>query len=272
MPEKFLLTLNHFFMSNQEKWNSDKIIKSYLNETDLQKPEKTIFNQIKEKLPSWRILDIGVGTGRTTLHLAYLAKEYVGIDVSQGMIEICKKKFQVIADKVAFHTGNVCCMYEFKRNYFDFVLFSYNGIDYISHEEREIAFREIIRVSKPGAQFVFSTHNLNYIHKLYSVDFKRGWRYSLYQCYRYLRVIFTNGFPGKYKNKLFAVLNDGAHHFSLKTYYCRPRFQIEQLKVAGFTDIRLFSLKNGEEISIDVIDEVKNDSWIYYWCRVPQRE
>ena len=38
------------------------------------------------------MLDIGVGTGRTTMHFAGLVKEYVGVDYSSALIQACPEK------------------------------------------------------------------------------------------------------------------------------------------------------------------------------------
>ena len=74
-----------------------------------------------------KMLDIGVGGGRTTLHFAPLVKEYVGIDYSQNMIKACQERFA----QVSFQTADARSMGIFKDSTFDFILFSYNGIDYI---------------------------------------------------------------------------------------------------------------------------------------------
>ena len=67
----------------------------------------------------------------------------------------------------------------------------------------------------------------------------------------------------------WAIINDGAHRFGLKTYYIAPFSQIQQLKELGFRNIHQYSLDNGEEI-IDNTPHLKeiNDSWIYYECRI----
>lgn len=160
-------------------------------------------------------------------------------------------------------------MQDFEKNYFDFILFSFNGIDYISHEDRLHALEEIKRVGKKGGLFVFSTHNLQYIDNLYSIKFGGSLKHFLYQCYRYLRLIYHNGLPQKYRDKDFAVINDIAYHFKVTTYYIKPSAQIEQLECLGFKNIRLFSLKSGEEMDKTNLDKANKDSWIYYLCEIP---
>lgn len=254
-------------MKNKDSWNSPSIIESYLTATELQKPEKAILEQLNEKIGGYRVLDIGIGTGRTTLHLAPKAGEYVGIDYSFGMIKEARKRFPLLADSGAIRLGDVRLLQEFDAGSFDLVLFSYNGMDYILHEDRQQALEEIRRVLKPGGQFIFSTHNLQYIGKLYSIHLEKGLRYSLYQIYRYCRLILENGWPRKYRNKPYAIINDGAHHFKLTTCYVKPAVQVKQLEDLGFGNIRLFPLKSGEEITGNHLDKLDGDSWVYYWCK-----
>ena len=72
-----------------------------------------------------KVLDLGVGAGRTTKFLMDLADEYVGIDYSQGMINACKKGK---LSKLKFFVADAQNLNFLDSNYFDFILFSYNGI------------------------------------------------------------------------------------------------------------------------------------------------
>lgn len=255
-------------MSNKDSWNSMHLVNAYINDNALQKPEETILELVRDKLDNWRMLDLGIGLGRTTLHFAPLVKEYVGTDYSFGMIKTYQKMFPEAKPNVQVRLSDARMMREFESNYFDFILFSFNGIDYISHEDRIDALKEIKRIGKKGGLFAFSTHNLQYVDNLYTVKLHNGLRYSAYQCYRYFRLIYENGFPGKYRNKDFAILNDGAHHFKLKTYYIRPATQVEQLERIGFKNIRLLSLKTGGEVEKARLNGAGKDSWIYYLCEI----
>jgi ubiquinone/menaquinone biosynthesis C-methylase UbiE len=51
-------------------------------------------------------------------------------------------------------------MIQFADNSFDFILFSFNGIDCVPHSDRLQILQEICRVGKPGCHFFFSSHNL----------------------------------------------------------------------------------------------------------------
>ena len=255
-------------MSNKDSWNSAHLVNAYAEASALQKPEETLLALLEGDLKNWRMLDIGIGLGRTTRFFAPLAKEYVGMDYSAGMIETYRKMHPEHRPNIRIQLGDACHMPEFASGYFDFILFSFNGIDYLTHEGRLQAFQEIKRVGKRGGLFAFSSHNLHYIHQLYRVQLDKGLRYSVYQCYRYVRLLLENGLPARYRRADFAILNDGAHHFKLRTYYITPSAQVKQLERLGFRNIRLFSLKTGAPVDLSGTDELGKDSWFYYLCEI----
>jgi ubiquinone/menaquinone biosynthesis C-methylase UbiE len=93
-----------------------------------------------------RVLDLGVGGGRTTHSLAPHASLYIGIDYSRAMIEICQDRFP----HHQFEPGDARDLSRFPAGWFDFVLFSYNGIDFVDHADRLQVLKEIARVSHLG--------------------------------------------------------------------------------------------------------------------------
>lgn len=250
---------------NKETYSLPDVVTHYLHQSDLQKPEKVILDLIGPKLKNAKMLDIGVGVGRTTLHFAKLVQEYIGIDYSINMVNECRKRFSNIENNASFELCDVRNMNIFKDSYFDFILFSYNGLDYISHEDRGIALNEIRRIAKNGAIYCFSTHNIFNIEKLFKFDFKRKFNKEIM---RYLRLRLLNG---NYKNiisKQYTIINDGAIGFKLNTYYINPIDQVKQLRDHGFVDIKIFSLKDGIEISRKIGNEIFYDPWLYYLCEV----
>ena len=132
--------------NNKIVYESEDVVRFYVDQNDLQKPEATILEEFRNRLPNMSMLDIGVGAGRTTIHFALLAKEYLGIDYSSRMINACLKKFGDYPEKISFLTSDARTMKLFKNNSFDFVLFSFNGIDYVDHEDRIGTLREIRRI------------------------------------------------------------------------------------------------------------------------------
>ena len=48
---------------------------------------------------------------------------------------------------------------------FDFVLFSYNGLDCVGHADRLQVLAEVHRVVRPGGVFMFSSHNIDWVYR-----------------------------------------------------------------------------------------------------------
>lgn len=208
------------------------------------------------------MLDIGVGAGRTTLHFAELTKEYVGIDTSEKMIKVCEERFVNMDKGISFKVCNVRDMKNFGDNYFDFILFSYNGIDYLNHIGRLEALREIKRVGKQGSLFCFSSHNIYSLKK----EFSFSWSKNLLYILKFPITRLLNPSPEELEKMEYVLINDSSHLFSLVTYYIKPEKQIDQLTELGFKNIKVFSLEEGKEIkTISNLSYIK-DRWLYYVC------
>jgi ubiquinone/menaquinone biosynthesis C-methylase UbiE len=254
-------------------YESEDVVEDYITKDDLQKPEATILNELKNKLPNMRMLDIGVGAGRTTTHFSCLVKEYVGIDYSNKMINACIKKFENCPNKISFLTADARSMNFFKNSSFDFVLFSFNGIDYADHEERMVIMSEIRRLIKPRGYFCFSTHNLNVVLKdFFSIQLSKNPKLLAIRARELLQMRLLNkgelwkAIRNPSGNQRHLMVNDGAHNFRLKTYFITPVEQLNQLHELGYSDIKMYSLRDGREI--------KNpnnaiDRYIYYLSRAP---
>lgn len=257
-------------MSNRTAYKKKRIVKIYSRHTELQKPEKTILNILRNELPEMKMLDIGVGGGRTTLHFAKLVKEYVGIDYSEEMIAACKNRFSDYPAGIKFKVCDARDLNTFKDNSFNFILFSFNGIDYVSHDERLKIMAEIRRVLKPNGYFGFSTHNLQSINNLF--DFKKQLAFQIHlpkQIIHWflIRFIFNRKINiRKLKDLQTAIFNDGAERFGVQTYYIKPFEQIKQLQ-PYFKEVRTFLLKSGFEVNEKTDLKRNNDDWLYYLCK-----
>lgn len=117
------------FSMDKNPWESEDTVREYYAEFYLLKPEETVLNGLRAKLSKMRMLDIGVGAGRTTRYFAPLAKEYIGVDISKNMIRACRRKFRNYPKKISFEVADARDLSSFRDNYFDFSLFSANGID-----------------------------------------------------------------------------------------------------------------------------------------------
>lgn len=118
------------------------------------------------------ILDVATGTGDMAITAAKMLapKKIVGIDISEGMLGIGRKK---IAEKglettIELHSGDGETI-NFPNDTFDGVMVAF-GVRNFEHLEEGL--REILRVMKPGAQLVvleFSKPQFPVIKQLYNV-------------------------------------------------------------------------------------------------------
>ena len=235
-------------MINKDTFEAHDVVTNYFTQTYLHKPEETVLTIFKNRLKNMRMLDVGVGGGRTTYHFARLAKQYVGIDYSEKMIDACKKRFPNASQNISFKPCDVRFMKIFEDNYFDFVLVSNNGLDYMSHEDRLKTLLEIKRVGKKRGFLCFSTHNLQSIKQLLPIQLSLNPLTMSKNILRSFLLRLLNKSFKKLKYKKYALINDGAHQFRLLTYYIRPKDQIKQLSNLGFRNIQVYSLADGKQI------------------------
>ncbi len=247
-------------------WEESSIVELYNSEKTLHKPELIILNILKPMLPKMKMLDIGVGAGRTTIHFAPLASEYVAIDYSVNMINACKKKF-CENKKWSFKVVNATNLQAFGNNEFDFVMFSFNGLDYIlDHQNRLKAICEIWRVLKPHGYFYFTTHNLNYLWRF--CEFKS---FNLNETRRMLLMRIYNWkswriMRQRNKNVTHMIANNGTHNFKVSNYFITPKFQIMALRNLGFKEISVYDLE-GKLIDSSIADSNDSNSYLHYLCK-----
>ena len=152
----------------EEKIRTEFIIRQYQSGIDsyyhfakdvgLWESEKYTF--LKYLHPSFQILDIGCGAGRTThgMH-QYGFKNIVGLDITPEMVDAAESLNEFFQHQIPFVVGD-CCQLDFEDQAFDAVVFSFNGIMSIpAPQQRKKALQEIWRVLKPEGVFIFTTHD-----------------------------------------------------------------------------------------------------------------
>jgi ubiquinone/menaquinone biosynthesis C-methylase UbiE len=251
--------------TNQKAYQKSELVKHYVRWGKLLPPEAVILNLLKNRLAGMRMLDIGVGGGRTTTYFSNLVSDYVGIDYSPEMVSACQARLSDFRGKVSFGVGDVRNMSQFPENAFDFILFSFNGIDGISWADRKLALREIHRVGKPGGYFCFSSHNLQSLDEYFKFKMCGN---PLKIPVKIAKYILLRIFNGNYRQLLqrdYTIIRDGAHFFKINAYYVKPEYQAEQLRQAGFDRIRIFKT-DGLEVKDNFMESQSN--WLYYLCEV----
>jgi len=136
----------------------------------------------------------------------------------------------------------------------------------MSIEDRNQVFREIIRVAKNNALFIFSSHNILNIPILFSFKFDFHPYRGFVNIVKYIKLKILN-YKMSYRNKDIVRINDGAHNFQLELIYIKPSLQLKQLQQLNFKEMKAFSYYTGKELEKNKVD-LCLDPWIYYTCFV----
>lgn len=246
---------------NQQTYNSQNVIADYEKNDFLFKAENHILIKLRSYLRNASVLDIGIGAGRTTKRLVNLCDKYTGIDYSENFIEHCKEKFSSVQN-ASFHFGDARFMPQFVSNSFDFILFSFNGIDCVDMEGRKLIIAESKRLLKDKGMFCFSFHNFYTIPKLYSLYVSKNplkWNASWH---RYKMVNKMNPDQQSFSNRDYIILRDGENNFETDVMYTKPKFQLQMLKNYGFEPVCFYDAEKGTKIAVSQLGDSKAQ-WIY---------
>ena len=134
---------------------------------------KNLVKVLKPKKPK-KILDVATGTGDLAIALGEtLASEIIGIDISEQMLEIGKKKVErnQLQKNIKMEIGDGEKI-NYPNNYFDAVTVSFGVRNF---ENLDKGLLEIYRVLKPGSELVIletsipQSFPLNYLYHLYTL-------------------------------------------------------------------------------------------------------
>ncbi|MBA3465400.1 MAG: class I SAM-dependent methyltransferase [Deltaproteobacteria bacterium] len=229
---------------NERTWNSPEVVATYTARRYITPAEVRVLGTCWSKIAGGKVLDIGIGTGRTVPFLAPFAASYSGIDYMPNMVAAARRQHpnrdlrQADARELPFADGE-----------FSFVLFSFNGIDYVDPDHRPRILGEAHRVLARGGLFVYSTHNLaarggdarsRFAASLPQLHVSRPARAAAavvrglaanVRAYRNFRKLEHQQRVGSD----VAFILDGAHEYSLFTCYVTQAYERRALATAGFT-------------------------------------
>jgi SAM-dependent methyltransferase len=232
---------------NHQAMNARETVEDYEKREYLFAAEEKFLAQYASRIAEARVLDLGVGAGRTTRHLLPRSRSYRAIDYAPAMIEACRRKFPECGPEV-FGLGDARDLSAEPEQGYDLVLFSYNGLDMVDHSDRLRVLWEVRRVLSPNGLFFFSAHSL---HAFPFADEKIQARNQDVD----LNLLRKRG---------RAILRDARE--DCITYYIYPETQRKQLWRTGFKVLDILDL---EGMAFNLSKPAK-DWMLHYVCR-PRR-
>lgn len=247
------------FRDSLDAYRSPTVVEYFNQSTSLQDAEAELLRVYF--LDGMRVLDLGVGTGRTTSHLAPRASRYVGVDYSDRMIERCRNQYP----HFSFLCANAAAMPMFEGGTFDFVLFSFNGLGTLATDSaRHACLSECARVLRPGGIFMFSLHNSRFLvprPQVGGVSWSRkAWRVA-YACYQGARNTSRRLLSRAYWEGA-GYVTDPLARGGLRVYTATPGLVSSELSAFGFSVVRCVAAPCTIKRSPFQV------GWYYYACRL----
>jgi ubiquinone/menaquinone biosynthesis C-methylase UbiE len=227
---------------NRRYYETIGVAEQYGKDCDVIGAEDAILNLLRKDARSVSVLEIGIGGGRTTPHLLAITKDYVGIDYSKRMVEICTHKFDS-----TFMLCDARNMSSFEDERFSAVVFWGNGIDEVNPADRLLVLNEVNRVLKKNGLFTFSSHNLDwdgisaYMLEGFSLSRKpiqdNAMRAGLYVLGHAVQIW------SKIRRKGYAVMweYEEPEKVAVPRYFIEPTTQVQQLHEAGFHEVKVLA-------------------------------
>lgn len=223
-------------------------VASKLARERLSPPEAMIFERYRQAYEDRRVLDLGVGSGRTTGPLLKHAADYLGTDISPQMLAHARKRHP----SARFMVSDLRELAELDEPPFDFILIAYNTIDVLTHDDRITFLRAVRDRLGPGGLFAFSTHNRAWTQagkppqlprKTARVGWPRyGWRFL-----KAMRALNNHHRLAQYQRSEddYAIVTGSIHRSGL--VYCIGReAQERQLASTGFKVVSAFAIDGRE--------------------------
>ena len=227
------------------------------------RPETELLRRLRPELQDIRMLDIGIGRGLTTVHFAPAVRSYHGFDHDQSVVTDARQALGDLVGPDRIFIADVRSMDFAGDGSYDLILFSGEGIDVFSPEDRSRVLKEVHRAGREGAWFCFSSRNLQSLRPwagFGAADLLRRWR-------RRMLLTAANQDLERFRHQPSAMLFDEASGYRQAVHYVTPKEQVRVLKELGFHDVRVLSTRSGLEVrDWRRWDKLVDDS-LYYLCR-----
>lgn len=252
----------------------NEFVHEYLN-YELYPAEHIVIGKFEKEWSTFKMLDIGIGAGRTTHHFAPITKHYTGVDYAEGMLKHCKNIIPKNHNTTLLHC-DARDLSKFYEETFDFVMFSMGGIDSVGYDERLKILSEIKKVLAKDGYFFFATHSTRAFRNSRAYPrFKwHSLSKSLYHLYRYMRfnkkmkLLYSDDDVNEIHKCDWKILKTGDHDFKVDVFHINPVVQINQLNDIGFHVESIYGLGGG------LVDpETTQANMLCYLCKLkPNKE
>lgn len=247
-------------------YRSDRVAARLAGEP-LSPPETMILIRHREAFENRRVLDLGVGSGRTTRYLLPFCADYLGIDLSPEMLAHARRAFP----GARFDQGDLRALGHLPDASFEFVMIAYNTIDVLDHDDRLALLREIRRIMAPDGLLVFSSHNRAWRSsgrppKLPPLPGLSGLPRWIYGAGRTVRSLINHCrlAPMQRVEPDYAIVTGSVNRSGL--VYCIDRdAQTRQLRASGFDTIGVYDIDGRKPEDGDMAAESYN---LHFVCRI----
>jgi len=228
--------------------------------------EALTFIRQRQAFAGKHVLDIGVGSGRTTRYLLPFASSYLGIDVSPAMLARCRRDWP----DAEIAELDLRDLKRLNPRRFDFIVASNAVLDVLDHETRSQALANCAALLEPNGIFYFSGHNRRYVKAGLppALDFSGSrlrWPISLG---RFLpdRLTHFRMKRFEYRGDDYALLNDLAHGWRAVFYYTDRNTQIRQVEGV---ELKLLEILDNDGRLLAPSDSDRQSGLLHYICQKP---
>jgi len=249
---------------NRRVYHAPAVVREYRHRATLNRAEALALLKYQSAFAHKDVLDLGVGTGRTSIYLAPLARHYEAIDYSPAMVDEVRSRMPMVSVRV----GDIRDLSDFADASFDFVFGSNCVIDAVSHTHRLMALSEMRRVLRRGAIAMFSSHNRQVRADLRSpaIRWSRNPVNSAMNLARWwLQMSNRARLQAQYQQEEeYALFSDEGHDHACLHYYIDQAHQRSQLARTGFETVEVLDAA-GRNLGDD--DPAEDSGWLMYVAR-----